>query len=278
MLEFEIQTSYLRYLTKVMCENVGKDYRGKLDECHALVRVNKDGWVINTVDPAHVLMIESFIPKKAFKKYATQKEAKKLRDRWWEIYPGKDVTVSFDNLVVFDFVALKKIFGTRKVKEHPETMTFVFNVEKQRYDVIFGKQEHHLKMEDPRGLSDPKVPNLSGWIAKIHLPAVNFRKILKGNLYSDHWVITTEEHGEKDHRIVFQSHSKKQGVNFYRYPTDHKSEEDVFCMYSLSYIQGALKNLTGDVRLQVANDYPIEIFQEEPVRLRILIAPRIEGD
>lgn len=233
-----------------MIKSVLDSLASLVDEVRITIRPKE--WHIKCVDPAHVAMMEMHLPSKLFNTYA------KIPD---------DVDVGVDIGII-----RKDIKNMHLDKNSVVRLGFELggNKETDKYHVIAGGFDISHKYIDVSSLSDPKVPNLElTHTIKTDGEAMNYLlKSLKE--YSDHLIIMTE--GED---VKFVSKGEENKVDFV---VANGEKNPLKSMYSMNYLVNMLRPVKGELELHLSTDYPMEIIQTEPFNMKMLLAPRIEGD
>jgi len=250
--KFEIKTETLSQIFGIV--------NALVDEVR--VRIDKKSWKILCVDPARVAILDMKIKKDTFEKYSYKEKE--------ELEIGVDVD---------------KIKAILKLCDKHDITVFKggvveggFGVEREhRYDIIakLGKLKYHITGFDPRGLSDPKLPE---WKLPIERE-VNSAELIFGvenaqqvaeyiRITTDEWGMRIRADGDEDH---IEMPLNSEG-----------SEEPHESLFSLDYLFEAVKVIpTESLKVGMSTDHPVAISYNllgGGITVKYALAPRIEAE
>lgn len=222
----------------------------------AKLTIEKNGLTIKAVNPAHVAMISTTLPKKAFEEFRLSA-------------PIMNVGIN-----------ILKICECIKEAEKGDVLEIdILNVsDTPTIKLTFGMSERIVSGVDINGLSDPKVPNLN---LPTHITLAHDRllKIVKlAGQVSDHIELENAPEGFK---ITATGDLDKVNMTLNKDMAETEGEP-ARSLFPLDYLTNMVKALTGNykhekVKLDMGNDYPVRISAgNDSSETVYLLAPRIE--
>ena len=227
-----------------------------VDEAEFLI--DEKGLSLKATDPSQISLVDSELPKKAFKKFEI-KESTKL---------GVDLNY------------LNQIMSRAKASDSVE---FSISEDKSKLSVVFsGKSRRTFS-----------IPLLDIKTGELPLPKIDFDAEIKikaealndsfkdANLISTHLILSVEN----DSFIVKANSSKGNMENIYTEKDDSvislKAKTEVKSMFPLDYLSNTIKAASADteVTVNLKSNAPVEIsYSLGEGKIQYFLAPRIESE
>jgi proliferating cell nuclear antigen len=235
----------------------------------ALLHFKKNAIEYRGVDPAHVAMIDMKTPSSMFSEY-------RITNEW-------DIGIEIEKLR-----KLLKRRGKKKTKKAGANIELDVFAEDNNglyvsWPTPFGKFRRRMGLIDTAGLPDSKVPALE-------LPAVfyvNAKELLaftkEADDVSDHLSILAT----KDGKVSFFAEGDIDEVDYAPKLTmkEYNIPENCKSLFSVDYFMSMVQLMAlffDTIIVQIGNDNPLRMdgvtTDEMPMRLTMLLAPRIESE
>ncbi|MCK5605872.1 hypothetical protein KAR91_28505 [Candidatus Pacearchaeota archaeon] len=221
------------------------------------VKIDKKGWKITCVDPAHVAMLDMDVDKKVFDKYD-------FKDK---LEIGVDVDKLKDILTLCEKHGIETFEG--EIMEGKVTGT---------HDILVtvGNLKRLLVGVNVEGMSNPKIPNYpnDGQPVEREVKVEDLVFGMKNaELISDHIAFIADDFGLK-----LRADGDMDHVDMLLNDNGHKESQR--SQFSLDYLGTIIEVAPVDkINLRLGTDYPVDIVYDfEGVKVRYLLAPRVEAE
>lgn len=245
--------------TRGTIEEINKKLLSIVDECKW--NIGEEGISITAVDPAHVGMVSTDIPKENFER--------------WEIDEEVEIGLNLKKLKKY-----LKIYGKKEV--------LTMEIAKGCSHLILKGEKitHRMPLLDTAGMRSQSMPDLSDLPARFKCKAKSIKKALKGiSNISDHFGMAIDEDSislyTQEDEDSFELVLPREDLE------ELKSDGGFSSLFAHDYASNMFKTISASTTLDIhmGEDYPIKIDfdymdddEENCATCTFMLAPRIEAE
>ncbi len=241
-----------------------------VDECRVLA--DTEGFHVIAVDPAHVAMVDTHLPRTSLEYYRLTRQTPPKEG---EPIP-EEVEFGID---------LDKVMEALKTAKDRVVLRYVGSSSEGRTEIGNRGSVRTMAAVDTTGMAEVKVPNLS-LPAEFRIRGRDLYEALRGcEIVSDHVALEVDHRGDSAYPRGFRLVVRAEGdvdrhervfqaeVTFVANDSEgHRS------LFPLDYLVGFLKQVKGEeLDVHLGTDYPLRVDWDGATRGTYLVAPRVEA-